>query len=85
MDPDSRRQVTEVARIRLDEGGGHEQVLEELRRRGLDKLESILVLRDASGLPAGEVRHIVHFSATWDAEDYLYAAWQVREHTTPPA
>jgi hypothetical protein len=60
-----RDRLVMLARQRLAAGVGHDDVLGELRRLGLDKGDSMIVFCGATDLSAGDVKRLVHHSETW--------------------
>lgn len=49
----------------LESGASIEEVLAELRRKGLSKVESIAVLARVSGMALGRAKNVVHHSQAW--------------------
>jgi ribosomal protein L7/L12 len=68
------RDVTQMLRTDSSE----EQVVEHLRQLGLDKLDSIKVLRSATGMSLGQAKKTVHCSEAWadrrEADDAFHEA-----------
>jgi hypothetical protein len=55
----------EQARAGLDRGAGMDEVLDDLRRAGLDKIDSVAVLHRAAGVTLVEAKALVHDSQVW--------------------
>lgn len=55
----------ELTRARLAAGVGLDDVLGELRRHDLSKIDSIRVVRDATGMALAEAKRLVHNSPAW--------------------
>ncbi len=49
----------------LESGASLEEILSELRRKGLSKVESIAALARISGMPPGRAKKVVHHSRAW--------------------
>ena len=62
----------------LRTGSSEEQVVAHLRQLGLDKIDSIKVLRAATGMSLGEAKKRVHLSEAWadrrEADDAFHDA-----------
>jgi hypothetical protein len=65
LDPSDCERVTELVRLRLAQGGGHHDVLDQLRRQGLEKFDTIRVLMGAAGMSHAEAKLLVHNSSVW--------------------
>ncbi|NJC71147.1 hypothetical protein HC031_15710 [Planosporangium thailandense] len=69
-----------AARAQLAAGVSLEEIMAFLRREGLWQLQSIKVLRWATGVGLAEAKHLIHTSATW--ADQRRAADELHEVLT---
>ncbi|GAA0928946.1 hypothetical protein [Virgisporangium aurantiacum] len=65
LDPAGRERFADLARTSLAAGTTHDDLIADLRRRGLEKIDCIVVLHVATGIPLGEAKPLVHFSPAW--------------------
>lgn len=65
----------ELARSRLAAGLTHDDLLGELRRHGLEKIDCIRVVHTATGASLGDAKLLVHHSPVWadrrEGDEYL--------------
>lgn len=65
LEPSAREELVELARSQLAAGAGHDDVLGEFRFRGLDKIDCVRLIAEATGLDPGEAKLLVHVSPVW--------------------
>jgi ribosomal protein L7/L12 len=56
--------VVEIAAL-LHDGANLDGVIRRMRALGLNKIDSIKMLRDHAGVPLGRAKDIVHLSPAW--------------------
>jgi hypothetical protein len=64
-EPAARGQFVELARGWLAAGAIENEVLGRLRQHGLEKIDSIAVLKTATGMSLADAKRVVHFSPAW--------------------
>jgi hypothetical protein len=65
LDPADRERFTDLARTSLAAGTTYDDLIADLRRQGLEKIDCIIALREATGMSIGEVKPLVHVSPAW--------------------
>ncbi len=65
LDPADRERFTDLARTSLAAGTTYDDLIADLRRQGLEKIDCIIALREATGMSIGEVKPLVHVSFAW--------------------
>ncbi len=85
LDAPALDQFVELARTRLAAGATHDELLGELRRDGLEKIDCIRVVHAAAGASFGDAKLLVHHSPVWadrrEGDEYLEDSfWRATFH-----
>jgi len=86
MDEASRQIWIEKAKLRTRSGEALDDILADLRAEGGSQIDTLIVLRGATGMGLKEAKHTVHYSAAWaDQKERQERFWDELERGDPSA
>lgn len=65
LDSATLDRFVELTRARLADGSNYDELLDDFRRHGLEKIDCVRVLAEAGGLSLGQAKVLVHDSPAW--------------------